>query len=449
MRLRKVDKGDIFAKTVLGLYRLAGHALAPLAGTVVRLRAHKGKEDNARRKERFGHASKDRPIGSLVWIHAASVGETLAVLPLIKRIEASGVRIVLTTGTVTSARLAAKTIGPDTIHQYVPLDCMPFVNRFLDHWTPDLALFVESELWPGFIHALKQRSIPHVLVNARMSERSFYRWKKVPALIHDILGHTTLCLAQTMEDGERYRALGAPRVVTTGNLKFDSDPPSAEPEALASLIHQIQGRPVWLAASTHEGEEAMIAKVHRSLAKHIDNLLTIIAPRHPQRGEAIADEVASLGLKPSLRSQSGKIQPDTQVYIADTIGEMGLLYRIAPICFLGGSLVEHGGQNPIEPTRLECAIVHGPHIQNFSEIYAALNENDGAIQVETLEALAKTVGIMLLKPKYAATTALAARDALEHFGGALERTLDALAPHLHLLSVSAELEGTRLEGTYS
>ncbi|MEM1288484.1 MAG: 3-deoxy-D-manno-octulosonic acid transferase [Pseudomonadota bacterium] len=328
---------------LLAGYRFAGGVVSPFAGTLIKARARRGKEDLFRRRERYGYPASKRPSGALVWVHAASVGETVAILPMVERIEQTGANVLLTTGTVTSAQLAAKRMGEKTIHQYAPLDLAPFVQRFLNNWQPQLAVFVESELWPMTFHALAQRSIPHVLVNARMSERSFGRWRKASGLIGAMLARITLCLAQTVDDAERFRVLGAPRVAVTGNLKFDTPAPGFDPVQLNALKQAIGGRPVWLASSTHPGEEKIVLDVHKSLRQSIPDLLTMIVPRHPERGAEIAALVRADGLETRSRS-NGKL-PDrlTEIYIADTIGEMGIHYRLAPIAFIGGSLIEHGG----------------------------------------------------------------------------------------------------------
>jgi 3-deoxy-D-manno-octulosonic-acid transferase len=317
--------------------------VSPFAGALIQARARRGKEDLPRRKERFGYPGSRKPNGSLIWVHAASVGETIAILPLVKRIEETGSYVVLTTGTVTSAQLAAKQIGPRTLHQYAPLDLAPFVNRFLNAWKPQLAIFVESELWPATFHALAKRGIPHVLVNARMSERSFFRWRRASGLIGAMLSNVTLCLAQTVDDAERFRVLGAPRVRVTGNLKFDTPPPADNPAQLKLFEQTLRGRKSWLASSTHPGEEAIALRVHKALKHHLPDLLTIIVPRHPERGREVAALAESEGLTHTLRSEGHLPKPETDIYIADTIGEMGLHYRVrrcplsaAPWCAMVG-----------------------------------------------------------------------------------------------------------------
>ena len=434
---------SLFADSFLASYRMAGTMASPLAGTLIRSRARRGKEDLNRRKERFGYAGARRPSGALVWVHAASVGETIAILPLVKRIEAMGAYVVLTTGTVTSAQLAAKQVGPRTLHQYAPLDLMPFVRRFLNAWRPQLAIFVESELWPATFHALATRNIPHVLVNARMSERSFFRWRRASSVIGAMLSNVTLCLAQTVDDAERFRVLGAPRVRVTGNLKFDTPAPPEIPAQQTLLEQTLQGRKIWLASSTHAGEEAIVLRVHKALKQHLPNLITIIVPRHPERGGEIAQLATAEGVSWMQRSAGNLPKADTEVYIADTIGEMGLHYRIAPVSFIGGSLVRHGGQNPIEPAKLGTAILHGPDVHNFPEIYTALNASDASIEVDGAEMLARSVGRLLVKEDERQRLCKSARSAIQEFEGALAATMNAIEPLLTAFSVSAALEQAR------
>ncbi|MEQ8656548.1 MAG: 3-deoxy-D-manno-octulosonic acid transferase [Hyphomicrobiales bacterium] len=434
---------DVLSRSLLASYRIAGTLVSPFAGSLILARARKGKEDLPRRRERFGYAGSRKPNGSLIWVHAASVGETVAILPLIKRIEETGSYVVLTTGTVTSAQLAAKQIGPRTLHQYAPLDLAPFVNRFLNTWKPQLAIFVESELWPATFHALAKRNIPHVLVNARMSERSFFRWRRASGLIGAMLSSVTLCLAQTVDDAERFRVLGAPRVRVTGNLKFDTPAPADNPAQLKLLEQTLRGRKVWLASSTHPGEEAIALRVHKALKHHLPDLLTVIVPRHPERGREVAGLALSEGLSHTLRSEGHLPKADTDVYIADTIGEMGLHYRLAPVSFIGGSLVRHGGQNPIEPAKLQTAILHGPDVHNFPEIYTALNSSDATIEVDSAEMLARSVGRLLVNEREREKLCSQATKAIQEFEGALSATMDAIEPLLTAFSVSAALEQAR------
>jgi len=371
-----------------------------------------------------------RPHGPLVWIHGASVGEVLAAAALIERLRALNIRILLTSGTVTSAAIVAKRFPADVIHQYVPYDSPRYVARFLDHWRPSLALFIESDLWPNLILSSAARRLPMVLINGRMSQRSFPRWRKVSGTISALLSRFEVTLAQSKVDAERFAALGSRNVVTTGNLKLDVPAPPADPVKLERLMSVTRGRPVIAAASTHPGEEEIWLEVHRRLTDFFPSLLSVIVPRHPGRGEAIARAIAAAGLKVALRSRDEVPAADTDIYVADTMGELGLFYRLAPTVFMGGSLVEHGGQNPIEAIKLGAAIVHGPHVFNFSEVYQALDSAGGARRADTPEALVKQLGQLLADPAVGEASGAAAGRVVAELGGALDRTLAALEPYL-------------------
>ncbi len=421
----------------LRAYRLATCAAAPLAGWLLSHRLRRGKEDPIRLRERRGAATLARPPGPLVWMHGASVGELLAILPLIERIRSRDFTVLVTSGTVTSAGIAERRLPPGVIHQFVPLDVPQFVARFLDAWKPSLALFVESDLWPNLILGVAERRIPLVLLNGRLSERSFQRWKRAPRTIGALLSRFDLCLAQSAEDAARYAGLGAPRISTTGNLKLDAPAPPADPAGLRALGDAVAGRAVIAAASTHPGEEAMVMDAHRRLRHSFPGLLTIIAPRHPDRGPGIAEIARVSGLKPALRSQGALPDPTVDVYIADTLGELGLVYRVAPIAFMGGSLVSHGGQNPIEAVKLGAAILHGPHVSNFAAIYAALDSGGGAEQVDDAGKLAVRIGAWLTDAAARDAVAGTALRALDTLVGALDRTASALDPYL----IQFRLEG--------
>jgi 3-deoxy-D-manno-octulosonic-acid transferase len=414
----------------LRVYRSLSSAAAPLIPAVIRQRLKHGKEDPERIGERRGLSRDVRPVGPLVWIHGASVGEVLAVASLIERLRALNLRILLTSGTVTSAAIVARRFPPDIIHQYVPYDSPRFVARFLDHWRPSLALFIESDLWPNLILSSAARRLPMVLINGRMSPRSFPRWRRVSATISALLGRFDICLAQSRVDAERFSALGCANVVTTGNLKLDVPAPPADAQKLERLMLATRGRPVIVAASTHPGEEEILLQAHRTLSGFFPGLLTVIVPRHPDRGPAIALTVATSGLAGALRSRDELPKAATEVYVADTLGELGLFYRLAPIVFMGGSLVRHGGQNPIEAVKLGAATVHGPHVFNFADVYEALDSSGGARRADDLEALVKQLGQLLADPDACNTVNAAGSRVVEELGGALERTLSALEPYL-------------------
>ncbi|HVL72763.1 MAG TPA: 3-deoxy-D-manno-octulosonic acid transferase [Beijerinckiaceae bacterium] len=412
----------------LWLYRAGTALLEPAAVALLLWRTRRGKEDPQRRRERRGIATAPRPEGPLVWLHGASIGETLSLLPLGERLTRRGLNLLLTSGTRTSAELLSRRLPPGAVHQFLPVDVPRWVRRFLDHWRPDLVLFAESEIWPNVLTELDRRGVPIVLVNARLSERSARRWQKVPEAATALLSRFALCLAQSQADAERLSRLGAP-VAVAGNLKFDVSPPPADPRVLGQLSGLVAGRPVWVAASTHPGEEEAVLAAHAAFAERPD-LLTIIVPRHPVRGAQVASLAAAAGLAYARRSEGGRPDRDVQVYIADTVGELGLFYRLTPLAFMGGSLVPHGGQNPIEPAKLGAAILHGPHVHNFADVYAAIDRAGGALPVPDADALARSLADLLPDPGLTRDMARAAGDAVEALGGALDRTLRAIEPYL-------------------
>jgi 3-deoxy-D-manno-octulosonic-acid transferase len=414
----------------LQAYRLLTAAALPAADLLLNYRLKRGKEHPERLPERRGVSSVARPEGPLVWLHSASVGELLAVLPLIERIVARDITVLITAGTVTAAELAERRLPPGVIHQFAPVDTPQFVGRFLNHWKPDLALFVESDLWPNLIMAAAKRQIPLILVNGRVSERSFRRWRMAPRTIGALLSRFDLCLAQSAEDAARYAGLGAPRYVTTGNLKLDVPAPPADTGNLWALQAAVGPRPVIAATSTHPGEETVVIDVHRKLKHSFPGLLTILVPRHPERGRGIAEIARVAGLNFALRSNGELPERDTDIYIADTLGELGLIYRIAPIVFVGGSLVGHGGQNPIEAAKLGAAILHGPHVWNFAEIYAALDAAGGAELVTDTGKLTVRIGAWLKDAEARNQVAQTGLRAMDTLAGALERTVSALDPYL-------------------
>lgn len=423
----------------LRLYRALSALATPLAGVMIARRLKQGKEDAERIGERRGLAGVARPPGPLIWIHGASVGEVLAAAGLIERLRALKVQILLTSGTVTSADIVARRFPPDVIHQYLPFDSPRFVSAFLDHWQPGLALFIESDIWPNLVLSSAQRRIPMVVVNGRMSQRSFPRWLKFRGTISTLLDCFDLCLAQSDIDGERFTALGSPNVATSGNLKLDVQGPPADPKKLERLKAATQRRLIFVAASTHPGEDEIICDAHRRLSKQIPSLLTVIVPRHPNRGGAIARMLADAGMKVALRSQDQLPSAATDIYVADTMGELGLFYRLAPVVFMGGSLVNHGGQNPIEAIKLGAAIVHGPHVFNFTEIYHSLDQAGGAVRTVTDEEFVRSLGYLLANPIARQRALGSAEQVVERLGGALERTLSALEPYLLQLRLEGEV----------
>jgi 3-deoxy-D-manno-octulosonic-acid transferase len=296
-------------------------------------------------------------------------------------------------------------------------------------------LFVESELWPNLMIEASTRGIPMVLINARLSENSYQRWRRAPRSIADLLRRLDLCLAGTSSDALRLSNLGASNVVTTGNLKLDAPAPPAEPRALAELQNAINRRPVVAAASTHAGEEEAVIEAHARLRRNFPGLLTVIAPRHPERGPGIAEIAAGAGLAAALRSRGELPEQETEIYVADTVGELGLIYRMAPAVFMGGSLIKHGGQNPIEAAKLGAAILHGPHVWNFAEIYSALDRVHGAERIESVDRLVAHLAAWLNDPDARARVVAAANGVVKNLSGALDRTLASLDPYLMQLQL--------------
>jgi len=407
-------------------YRLITNLVAPLIPLWLRWRKISGKEDAKRLRERYGYASKPRPKGTLVWLHAASVGESNSVLILIQKIRDKypDFHILLTTGTVTSANLMQKRLPAGVMHQYVPIDTPAATRRFIRHWRPDIAFWVESEFWPNLVMETNEAEAFMGIINGRMSERSFAGWKKRPDIIKPMLSAFDITFAQTPVDAERLGALGAKDVRCVGNLKYDAAFLPCNEEELIELQAAVSGREIWLAASTHPGEEALIAKTHALLSVNHSNLLTIIVPRHPRRGAEIITAIPEA----ALRSKSKTITPGTKIYVADTLGELGLFYRLSEVVFMGGSLVKHGGQNPLEPGRLSCAILTGPHTDNFADIYREMEQAGCVLRVDGPEALAIQIDALFKDSVKRDRMQSTVKQWMEGKGGAADRLMQALEP---------------------
>lgn len=408
----------------LALYRGVIGALAP---AVLRARTRRGKEDAARLGERRGVASRPRPEGTLIWIHGASVGESLAVLPLVsKLLEQPDRHVLVTTGTVTSAQLMGERLPPRAFHQYVPVDTGPFVRRFLSHWRPDLALFVESELWPNLILGTRALGIPMALVNARFTEKSYKGWKRAANLARRIVSAFDATLAQNGPIANRLIAFGAERVQIVGSLKADAPPLPVDEAALEAFCASARAgaRPLFLASSTHPGEDEMMLEAARALHTDYPDLLTVIVPRHPQRGAEIQALATAGGFSTARRSTGALPAATTQIYVADTLGELGLFYRAARFAFMGGSLVPHGGQNPLEPARLDKAIIAGPHTGNFEETFRTLLDAQGEGRVQSAAELASLAKKWLADPGLTSALGTRAQAAAEAMGGALAATVE-------------------------
>lgn len=381
-----------------GIYNTLVYALYPLViKGYINKRKKNGKEDLPRFNERIGIAQKDRPQGKLIWMHGASVGESLSMLPLITRLLENypELNIMVTSGTITSAELMAKRLPTRAFHQYVPIDHPQFVRRFIKHWQPDLALWFESELWPAMLSGIKKNNIPLILVNGRISDKSFKTWQHFRPVCKELLACFSLCLGQSEEDARRLKVLGAKEALCLGNIKYAGINPPVDREKLAELQKQIGERKLWCICSTHDNEEVRAAQIHKKLKEEFPGLLMIAAPRHPHRGPEIQKALNDLGLTTALRSAGEKITPQTDVYIADTIGEVGLWYTLCPITFIGGSLIPHGGQNFMEPSRFRNAVIVGPHMHNFTDAMNRARKADAIIQIQDDSGLEETVRNLL------------------------------------------------------
>ncbi len=396
---------------IAAAYRAAGFMAAPGLRWLLARRVARGKEDAGRVGERFGRAGLPRPVGRLVWFHAASVGEMLSVLPVI---QAVGCEVLLTTGTRTSARLAEQRLPAHARHQFVPLDHPSWVAAFLAHWRPDAAVFVESELWPGMLDICDARGIPRLLINARISVRSARNWRCVPGFARRVLGPFRYIHAQSVADAENLRALGASDVLEWGNLKFFAPELPVDAAALAALRAALPG-PCWLAASTHPGEEALVLQAHQALLAAYPGLVTLLVPRHPERGA----EVAQLCEAP--RRSLGETPQPGRVYVADTLGELGLFFRLAPFAFLGNSLLGFGGHNLIEPAMLARPVIAGPHVENFIEAAAMLRAAGALREVADAPTLAEAAGNWLAVPEQAQALGLAAQAVFQAQGDLPQR----------------------------
>lgn len=412
----------------LRTYRAVMSLARPALWLLLRRRAERGKEDRTRRSERYGIAGIPRPDGDLLWLHAASVGETNAVLPLIERLLAArtDLTVLLTTGTVTSAGLAAKRLPARALHQYLPLDSAPYMRRFLDHWRPTVAVLTEQEIWPNLILEAHARGIRLALINARMSVRSLARWQGKPNVAKALFGRLDAVLAQNDQLARALASLGALNAAAVGNLKLDAPLLPIDEAAAAALSAALDGRQRFVAASTHAGEDAIVANAHRLMRSDFPDLCTIIAPRHPHRGPQIAADLAAAGHTVAVRSRGELPHAGTDIYIADTIGELGTLYSVARIAFIGGSIVDRGGQNPIEAVRLGTSVLVGPYRSSFADIYEPLLAAGGAIEVRSAEDMAHHVATWLQNPASRDAVAATASLTLERLSGGLERTTQAI-----------------------
>ena len=411
---------------LLTAYRTLGYLVAPVLPLFLKRRAKFGKEILNRSHERLGRDYRMRRPGYLVWVHAASVGEMNAALGVIRHLTADGKRVLLTTGTVTSATLARSELPDLAQHAFAPLDAAPIIERFLRHWHPDLAIFVESEIWPAMLSSLRRRNIKTVLINGRLSDRSFAGWDRQRPFAQSLFSTFDLCLVASPEYVDRFQALGAPRAEWTGNLKYDRPPLAADPERIEALRSSIGNRTAIVAASTHAGEEDFLFRSYQAIKSQHPESVLIVVPRHPERGEDVVHLARTHGLVAVQRSQNRELTSNVDVYVADTLGELGVMYQLADFAFVGGTLAPRGGQNPIEAACIGRFVIHGKHTNNFKDVYRELDDVGAGRLVKTAHDLQEAIGWCIDHPDEVRRGGELGAETVDRGRGALKRTLDAL-----------------------
>ncbi|AIL65810.1 3-deoxy-D-manno-octulosonic-acid transferase [Rickettsiales bacterium Ac37b] len=415
---------------ILIIYRIITFILRPVEYLYFLYRRLINKEDKKRFNERLGKASVKRPIGKLLWIHAASVGESLSVISLLNLIKEKfpDIKILITTGTVTSAAIIKQKLSTYIMHQYIPIDNIIYVRKFLNYWKPDLSIWLESELWPNLIFEAAT-SCNLILLNARMSETSYLRWLKLPKFIESLLGQFSIIIPQSKGDIEKFQNLGAKKTIYLGNIKYSALPLSFSEPELDKLKYMIKDRKFWVAASTHRGEEEKIANVHLKLKALYPGMLTIIIPRHPSRAEFIKEMLSAKELNVVVRTNNDEIKDNTDIYLVDTLGELGLFYHLTEIAFIGGSLITNGGgHNPIEAAHHNCAIIMGPYQLNFSEICQAFKEKEAILLLESEQELTSTLQMLFENSDNRLSLALAAKNLVNEMSDIVHNVLTHLSP---------------------
>jgi 3-deoxy-D-manno-octulosonic-acid transferase len=427
----------LFVSLLLKAYSFACETLIPLGiGPYFRTRLRHGKEMPERLSERYGAPTISRPeCARIVWIHGASVGESLASLPLIERLlEADpNLWVLSTSGTVTSARLMSQRLPKRAIHQFLPLDVPSWIEKFLSYWKPELGLWMESEVWPNTLLAAKKHNIPLVLMNARVSKTSQKRWQHVSGTFQEILSCFDMILTQTKEQEDFFKTHGATNVWTTGNIKFASAPLPYDALEKERVEKVLDGRPLWIAASTHEGEEDLVAKAHLLIKEQIPNALCVIIPRHPNRAQDLCQRLSVYGAV-SRRSLHEDPSPATDFYLADTLGELGLFFRLSPLVFLGGSLVPVGGHNLIEPAQIGCALIHGPHMFKQEELTRHFKAAGASHMVTSVADLAQTIITLLTSYQQTHAAIEKAKYVAKEQKDSFDLTWQKICPYLRRLS---------------
>ena len=385
---------------MIRIYRILINIVYFFSPIIILIRILNKKEDRIRFKEKLCFISKKRPKGKLVWFHASSVGEVLSIIPLIEKLEKKKNinKILITTNTLSSSKvILEKKNLKKVIHQFLPIDTNSLSRKFLNHWKPDIAMFVESEIWPNFIFNIKDLEIPLLLINGRFTKKTFGSWKKIPNSAINIFNMFDLCFVQNQESKQFLKYFKVKKISDCGNLKYSTSSNKIL-ESRKNFSKIFFNNKIWCASSTHFNEEEICAQIHVQLKKKINNLITIIIPRHINRIPKIMEKLKSMNLSVHKHSDNLIKKNKIDIYLVDVYGATLNFYKIAQTVFLGGSLIPHGGQNPLEPARLGCKIFHGPNIQNFKEVYKLLNSLNITETIKNKSQLIKKININLKKP---------------------------------------------------
>ena len=384
---------------MLNLYRLLINLVLLISPLIIIFRLIKKKEDAYRFKEKFCFFSIKKEKGKLIWFHGSSVGEILSIVPLVEKLEKykSINKILITSSTLSSSKVLAKFKLKKTIHQFFPVDTNFFAKKFLNYWNPAIAIFVESEIWPNMLINIKKKSIPLLLLNARLTKKSYKKWKMISFFSKSLFNSFDKIFPQSHETKKYLNSLGIKKMKLLGNLKFSESKTQKNINLNKNIKKIYKSRKLWCAVSTHNGEEEMCAKVHRKLRKKYKNLLTIIIPRHIHRVDELHQQIVNMGLNIQIHSKKNKIKKNTDIYLVDTYGETKSFLKLCSTVFLGGSIVNHGGQNPLEAARFGCKILHGPNIQNFTEVYKLLQKENLTHKFYNTNQLIKHIDKVLYK----------------------------------------------------
>ena len=382
------------------IYRILINALIIFSPLIILIRLIKKKEHPIRFREKFCFFSKKRGNGKLIWFHGASVGEIVSIIPLVEKLEKNNEikKILITSSTLSSSQIILKYNFKKTIHQFFPIDSNFLVDKFLSYWKPSLAIFIESEIWPNMIMSLKKKKISHILLNGRITKKSYKKWKAISLFSKKLFESFDACYPQSKESLKHLKSLGAKKLKLLGNLKFCENEEKIINKGSKIKIF-LKNRDFWCASSTHDDEEITVANTHIHLKKRYKKLITIIIPRHVHRVSGISQSMNELGLNVHIHSSLKKINNNTDIYLVDTFGETKSFFKISNIVFLGGSLIDHGGQNPLEAARFGCKVIHGPHIHNFTEIYDLLGSNKITTKIKGTGQMSSYVNTLIQNKK--------------------------------------------------